>query len=208
MAGLVAGLGGCPAGTNPGAPDGGADGNTGTGLTFSWQSVPTIPGDVGGGASIDEAQLIVRNLRAIGDSAPGDERTTTPMATLLWNGQTTPAAINYPLAPPGLYSHVELRADGGLFDALVIHGHAVQGGTTYPFELEVDGPISMSLPLSLELPAGGSASARIDIDLGAVVDTIDWETATIDDGKLRYEASSSSTAAAALKAGVTVSAPQ
>jgi hypothetical protein len=206
---VLGGLAACPGASNPGGPDAQPDGSTGSGLTITWRAVPEIPGDAGNGVTIDEGVLIIRDLRAIGDSAPGDHRTQTEMVQLTWTAEKTPAPVNYPLAPPGLYSHLELRADGGLFDALVIRGHAHQGGTLYPFEMEIDGPSSASIPINVELPAGGSASVQVAVDLGAVARAIDWETAPLQDGLLHYEEPTSGPAAAALAAAFSVStAPQ
>lgn len=205
LAAGLAGLGACPATPTPGDPDARIDG--GSGLTFTWQAVPAVPGDVGSDMSIDDAVLLVRDIRAIGDSAPGDDRTTTAMAQLAWDATRQPAPLTYPLAPAGLYSHLELRADGGLFDALKVHGHARQGGVIYPFELEVDGPLSISVPLGVELPVGGSASVRIDVEFGEVVRAVDWEHASLEDGKLHYEEPSSGPAATALKLALKANGP-
>jgi len=178
-------VGGCTSGVAPASPDAAPAAG---GLTFAWRAVPAIPGDLGGDVVVDEAGLVLRDLRVFGDAATGDARTNVAMATLIWDGLGQPATIGFPVAPPGLYSALEMRADGGIDDSLTIHGHARQAGVVVPFELEVDGAIAIAVPLELELEVGRGAAVRIDVDLGAVVGAVDWAQVPVDAaGVLRHE---------------------
>lgn len=192
-------LAGCPGTPTTGDPDAGVDSQTGQGLALTWQAIPAIPGDAGSNVSVSDVSILVRDLRAIGDSAPGDERTSTGALELAWSSSRSPAAIRYPEAPAGIYSHLDLRADGGLFDAVRLHGTARHAGVDYPFELELDGPISVSMPLSLELPPNAGAAIRIDVDLGSVARAVDWDAAVVEEGKLHVEENTSGAAVSAFK---------
>ncbi|MCE9574286.1 MAG: hypothetical protein K8W52_14155 [Deltaproteobacteria bacterium] len=189
-------VGACTGAAPPGAPDAAAAAG---GLTFAWRAVPAIPGDLGGDVVVDAAGLVLRDLRVFGDAATGDARTNVAMVTLIWDGLGQPATVGFPVAPPGLYSALEMRADGGIDDSLTIHGHARQGDVVYPFELEVDGAVAIAVPLELELDVGRGAAVRVDVDLGAVVGTVDWAQVPVDAaGVLRHEEIDAGPASAAL----------
>lgn len=98
--------GGPRADASPGDADAPVGG--GGGLTFEFRTAPVLP-TVTADLSVDEIRLELRDVRAIGDSAPGDSRTSRSRLTLEWKLEAEPAPLVFDLAPPGIYSNFEAR---------------------------------------------------------------------------------------------------
>ena len=98
--------GGPRADASPGDADAPVGG--GGGLTFEFRTAPELPA-VTADLSVDEVRLELRDVRAIGDSAPGDSRTSRSRLTLEWKPGEDPSPLVFDLAPPGIYSNFEAR---------------------------------------------------------------------------------------------------
>jgi len=178
-------LAGCP-GEAPGddqpPPDGGEvpDGGAG-GLVFTWHTTPAIPSTGADGIRIDEVQLQLRDVRAIGDAAPGDGRTSRASLTLEWDGSHAPDPLRFDQAPPGLYSTLALRVEGGY----EIRGGVLRDGTWTPCKIEDDAAGPVSVPLdALSLEVGHTVTLPIQIDLAAVMNAVRWADVPVDDDEL------------------------
>jgi hypothetical protein len=189
-----------------GPPDAGADGDGATtgGLTFKFSTSPTLP-NVTDGLTVTEIRLSLHDVRAIGDAAPGDNRTYLPELDLEWRTDNTgPQVVSFPMAPPGIYSALDAHfgggggsghrlvaggpgGGGGTYD---IRGTVVVNGQTYPFEVEDDyamEPISVTL-YGVQVDPHQMTIARIGLDLGSLAD-IDWTQVPFRDGELRLDES-------------------
>jgi len=183
-------------------PDGGErDGPTAGGLLIHLVARPALP-SVSTTVSVSECKLWLRDVRAIGDAAPGDDRTSLAEAQLDFRSDRNPGDIEFPLAPPGLYSELDARlgqngGQGG--NGYEIHGTVQIGPES--FELEVDdeqawGTISIDLGT---LRVDGPTVTTIALDL-SFLGAIDWASLPRDGDKIRLD--SSSAAAAQFRAGV------
>ncbi len=196
--------GGCPSDNGPGdQPDAGRiDGDGGiinpgsAGLEFRFESIPSsFPGEPVGefSAEIEEVKIILSNVRALGDGADGDERTTLDRLELSWppdddddDGGESGYTVTFRNAPAGIYS--ELKAQVVEYE---ISGRVEVDDDDEEFEIEDEPLGSLSLVISLgsiDLPANESQEVAIEVDLERVVSTLPWDTVEPDDdGSLSIE---------------------
>lgn len=206
---LAASLTACTGGL-PVAPDGGrADGSgperdgsvePGTrGLTLRFVADPALPLTVDDGArtiAVDQVELGLEDLRVIGDSAPGDERTRISSQVLRWpddgSDDSGDVTVEYADAPPGIYS---------LFRASVVQFEiegAVHGGgdgeepVDYDFEIErhSGAPLALEIDLgSATLEPGGIIDLTVHFDARPAIAAVPWaERSPDDDGELTIDA--------------------
>lgn len=195
-AALVAALGlgsGCPQdppGDQPDAAsrDGGDDDDGGgsAGLTFEFRTDPNLPADVGGDVRVESLRIELVNVQAIGDSAPGDERTTRAELQLEWDEEDEPAPLVFPDAPPGLYSQFKARAGGDGWSTYRVEGDLWLDGTEYDFRVEDREPVMVIVPLQgVDLRPGDTRVVTIGIRSDFIT-SIDWDLVTPDlEGVLR-----------------------
>ena len=138
---------------------------------------------------IELARIHTSKIRILGDSAPGDMRTTrtddTPArcCNFIWQESLGAVPQLFPSAPPGVYSELDLDLGGEL--ALVVTGRASRGGTLFPFEVRSDADIPVNIPVNIELIAREFATAKIEVDVAAFIKDVDWDTVSpTPDGRL------------------------
>lgn len=186
--------GGCPSDTGtPSEVDGGVigdddGGSTGSaGIEFRLKSKPSsFPGDAGGPfeVKIESVVFNLRDIRAIGDSASGDERTSLPSLSLEWprsDDDEDEYRFDFPSAPSGTYW--ELLAQVMDYE---IEGTVKIDDARVPFEIEDELPSSLSLSVDLAdlpLPVGSSEEVEIEVQLDRLVRDIAWDSVPEDDGK-------------------------
>jgi hypothetical protein len=181
--------------SNPPPADAGVDAATPpthTGLRFQWDTLP--PPVSGGGIEFEltEIHLALRDVRVIGDSAPGDSRTSIAKVELDWNDDHSPQAIEFPMAPPGLYSRFEFRVDE---NGIIEEGYWIRGKVTLPdeedeidFEITDTLPVPISLPLgNLELAVGGGETVKVSLNMGLVLASLDWQNLDVNGGKIKLD---------------------
>lgn len=138
---------------------------------------------------ITQVLIGIMTMRAIGDAAPGDVRTTrTNLRDFVWNETDTPNPELFSLAPPGVYSTIELRvADSTVSSAaMIIGGRATRGGNLLPFEIQsTTADITIPISVNTILTPRQLATTTIAIDFAALIADIDWETVPVTpDGRL------------------------
>lgn len=180
-------LGGCPGEST--SHDGGVeDGeNSDDGLTILIDVDQELPATTSGGTiQVDSITIATSTIRALGDSAPGDESTTREGVDLVWTDSEGPESFRFERAPAGRYSSVKIhvvKADAD--EALRVRGAVDVSGTMTPFEIEselID--LTASIAVDEMLAAGGAAEIRIVLTVATLVDAIDWSNATDDGGTL------------------------
>lgn len=182
MAGLaVLLLAGCPAGGDDADTDGGVDA---TRLTITWSAMPTVPGPVATGLTVQELHITYSSVRLIGDAAPGDARTSQGDTEIEWDASRAPSPIEFPQAPPGRYERLELGVGGGN-ETFAIHGTIVVDGTPTRFEIEDEWPNPVTIePLGVDLPAGASKTIPLVIELAPVLDLVPFADLPLVNGEL------------------------
>jgi hypothetical protein len=140
---------------------------------------------------IERVVLGVTMLRAIGDAAPGDVRTTRTddkLSAFEWKDGQNPVPHLFPEAPPGMYSKVELRiADSIHADAAVdISGRVPRGGNVVPFQIKtLVAAVPISIDVNVVLPPRGTETVTIEVDVADLIEDIDWGTVPLTgDGRL------------------------
>jgi hypothetical protein len=179
--------GGIDATSAPDAGPGGGDGPVAGGLTFEYLTAPALP-DVGAGIVVEEIRIVLADVRAIGDSAPGDGRTSLPALSLEWRPGDEPPRLSFTLAPPGIYSSLQARLGGAHEEGFEIKGRVrLAGGETRSFEIENDdSTASIRVDLMGLVVAGGPRTAVIAVSL-AFLGAVPWDEIEMDDGELRIE---------------------
>jgi hypothetical protein len=162
-------------------PDGGdddPDGRSG-GLVFRW-TAPDIDRALGQ-VTVESLELRLRDLRVVGDAAPGDARTYLAQQELELNGSDR--ETRFEDAPPGRYSSLEFAIARPTDEdsAWALYGTVVLGDET--FDLEVFDPVTspISLRVDLDLTDGRTRIVTIEVDVGAVALAIPWSTVVPDD---------------------------
>jgi hypothetical protein len=148
--------------------------------------VPQMPAP---NIEIERLVLGMTSIRAIGDAAPGDVRTTrTDLDAFEWADNFVPIPYLFPMAPPGLYSMVELHiAKCGECDAaIIISGHTARGGERVFFEVRSSqADASIGIKVNTELSPRTIATTTIAVDVAALVADVDWNAVPLTaDGKL------------------------
>jgi hypothetical protein len=139
--------------------------------------------------TLDEARIWLRDVRAIGDSAPGDSRTSLDEAELDARSDREPAPIAFALAPPGIYSRLDMRlgqTDGDGSQGYELRGHVTIDSST--FELEVtDRGATDAISVALGgLVVDNASDVTIAIDL-SFLGGIDWASAPRDGQKITLD---------------------
>ena len=132
--------------------------------------------------TVTEAEFTIVDLRLIGDSAAGDERTSKDVVDLQWE-TTDVVEVGYEDAPAGLYSLVR-----GTVVAFSIEGDVVVNGESAEYDAEKNGvalPIEFELPLNLE--AGGAETVTVLVDTQNITDEIPFEGLEVDNGEINID---------------------
>jgi hypothetical protein len=179
---------GCPGEEPPGTTidasmvDAGRLGDGGTpgsgGLVFDFEPHHEFPDDVGSNVVVDGMEIHATDLRAFGDSAPGDARTTAASLDMAYAAGLPAPRLTYPMAPPGLYSRLDLTVAS-------YHMTGTARGSdnnTHPFDILDTAPLSVSVALvAVELVAGTTLTVPVDVRPD-FVSSIDWSSVTPDAG--------------------------
>ncbi len=194
-------LGGClsaPPGVDidaghPGDGDASIDADVppgGAALVFKWLAKPAPQAGVGANMVIKEIRLPLRDVRAVGDAAPGDIRTSVATLDLRWDDGHAPQVLTFPLAPPGLYSRFEFRVQSVDGKGYELKGEVTVAGheDTLKFDIHDNQMLPVSLPLSeLELKVGEVENIEVSLNVAAVLAVIDWQSMQDDDGSYEID---------------------
>jgi hypothetical protein len=161
-------------GDDDAAPDGAAPG--GSGLVFRFVA-PDL-GETIDDLTVSGIHLSVRDVRALGDAAPGDDRTTLDRGTIELPGDGA-AEIRFDDAPPGRYSSFELEIDRSQDgeSSWRMDGTVRVDGEDQDFVIDDEAAAPISLPLAnLNLGAAEVATITIEIDVIGLASVVDWES--------------------------------
>lgn len=122
---------------------------------------------------IEVVKIHATQLRVIGDSAPGDMRTTRTDKDFLWRDLQGSVPQKFDKAPPGVYSEVELQLGGE--DAVLVTGRAARAGNLFPFEIRSKASIPVNIAVNTELVAREFATSTIEVDVAAFIEDVNWD---------------------------------
>jgi len=208
--------GGCHIGNDappvdaPGAGDDGGGSGGRTGLIVQWNSRPsTIPSGPASNATIDRVVIRQDDLRVVGDAGSLE----LDRDRLEWSRGIAPTALPVTGALPGLYSRLLFELDGseGAMEeyAYEITGTVKIGNAFQPFTIRDTADLSLSLELSVTLPAGGSAVIPVRIEIDKVVGVVSFSQVPKQDGRYLLDESSPqiSNVRAAVRAAFSINGP-
>ena len=161
------------------------------GLEVTFHSEPEVPDSVGGDydAYVDTARFHLRNFRAIGDAAPGDDRTRVDDLTLTWSDGVEPQPVVFPDAPAGFYSQVSAE----ILDYRIT-GTAKVNDVVYPFEISDTPPTPISTMQRLDgvtVVATKRSTIKVEVEFKEAVAEFDWSSiAPNGDGVIIVDANS------------------
>lgn len=204
IAALVVAAAGCSVGDNP-LPDGGDKG-----LSIQWISRPgVIPSEPSSDMTIDHVVFHQDDLRVVGDAGPID----LDRDELEWSRGITPTALPVMGALPGLYSRLLFELDGSdgseVSYAYEITGTVKVNDTFQPFTIRDTSGLGISLEFSIMLPAGGSATIPVRIELDKIVGVVNFSQVSKQDGRYLVDNASSqiSSVRAAVRAAFGITGP-
>ncbi len=153
------------------------------GLLIGWRA-PGID-QAQDGLTVTQIDLNLRDLRVVGDAAPGDETYRGSQSVKLDGGDEP--FTRFDRAPPGMYSAFEFTiargADGEA--SWEMRGKVELDGEDVDWELEDEDDAAIELALGgLDLAAGELRTITVDVDVVAILGEIDWENVPRDDGKI------------------------
>jgi hypothetical protein len=120
-------------------------------------------------------------VRAIGDAAPGDVRTTRSGYKFDFRDNLMPVPITFVEAPTGLYSMLELRVarvtspPAQASDACNIQGRVIRAGDSVPFEIKnTTADTAIAIAINTDLAPRELDTASIEVDVAALIADVDW----------------------------------
>lgn len=170
-------------------PDGGTgtpDANPGTApLSFELTTSPAVPSTIGA-VQIDELRVWLRDVRAIGDSAPGDDRTSVAELELDWRAGREPTTLRFPEAPPGVYARLDARLGRSSGNAWELRGRVTRTDGVFELELEGEDLVALSVPLDALVLGATPRVATIELALDFLA-AVDWQSLPTDGDRIRLE---------------------
>ena len=158
------------------------------GIRLLFDSDPDIPGEGGGewSVQIGSVDFQLQDVRVDGDAvSPGDPQPTVSSVRLRWQDEEDKEPVDYPGAPPGLYSLVLARVQ-----SYELEGTVVVGGETEEFDIEDDGGFDIAISLGsggVQVIAGERKDIDIVVHLGALVNAVNWDNVEEEDGALTVD---------------------
>jgi hypothetical protein len=149
----------------------------GLGVSLSWNASPALPGPVTDKVTVTDATFELERLQLVSD-AGADGRTTRSRYQLVWNAAMTPPRESFPDAPVAVYQRisVDLRPDILPPSAYQIQGVWRDEDELKPFRVADPAMLDIPIDCSVSLPAGGSVSIAVKVDLRDALNSIDFRT--------------------------------
>jgi hypothetical protein len=180
---------GCETGDTAPPP---VDGPGGGGLILQWSSRPTvIPSEPSSNITIERAIFRQDSLRVVGDAGPFDlER-----EKLEWSRGIVPTALPVTGALPGLYSRLLFELEGDDDDGEEEYAYEITGtvkvsDTFRPFTIRDTSDADLMLEFSITLPAGAGATIPVRVEIDKIVEAVDFQSVSMEDGRYLVEKSS------------------
>jgi hypothetical protein len=173
--------------SSTGMPDS-PQGSGASGLHVAFAAQPVIPGNVTDAVTLDSAYFNFDNLSVIGDSGPGDNRTSAHGLNIHFEQGWMPYPEDFPDAPSGVYSKLSFEIDGHVVNASYrLKGKVNINGTLMPYQIEDRAPLSLSLDCGLTLQPGGNETITLLIKFQDALSSVDFASLPMDDGALTLE---------------------
>lgn len=146
------------------------------GMSLSWTARPALPGPISDKVTVTEAAFEVEHLQLVSD-AGADDRTTRYRYQLVWNTSKTPGDESFPDAPVANYQRISLDLRP---DIIPPFSYQIQGvwrdeeNEMKSFRIMDTMTVDIPIDCSVILPAGGSVSVAVRLDLRDALNSIDF----------------------------------
>ena len=150
----------------------------GLGISVTWRADPAVPGPMTDAVTVTDVVFQLDFLELLSDFG-ADGRTTHSRFQLHWADGVVPAPDVFPDAPVARYQQISISLRSGPAQpAYQIQGmwQDQDAGKTRPFRIVDATPLDIPISCDANLPAGGSTSVAIRLDLKDVLESIDFKT--------------------------------
>lgn len=154
------------------------------GLTVTWRARPGLPGMISQKITVTEAVFQVEHLQLVSDAS--SDHTTHSRLQLAWDSDRSPSDEVFEDAPGAHYQQIllDMRSDvrPPFSYTYQIQGTWQDDGESGQFRIA--DPMTLDVPIACDvvLPANGSVTVAIRLDLRDALDDIDFKSLPMDDG--------------------------
>lgn len=177
-----------------------------SGVELGFSLMPGVGMEVaqqGATITLEKFELKLLDLRLIGDSATGDERTSKAVVELKWeDDDPLVETVGYPEAPPGRYSLVRAGVSVMKIRAEIEPSE----GEEYELKVDYEGDTnSIDFALAYDLHPGEPLLTEVVLDMSHLFEAIDLDALEVVDGVVTIDKDSAEVALvlAALGDGIT-----
>lgn len=156
------------------------------GLTVTWRAKPSLPGMVTDKIFVTDAVFQLAHLQLLSDAS--SDHTTHDQLQLEWGDLDGPPDEKFPDAPVGNYQQIllDLRSD---FRPPFSFAYRIQGvwqddDNSRPFQIVDPTVLDVSVMCDVMLPASGSVTVAIRLDLSHALERVDFKSLAPKDGVL------------------------
>jgi hypothetical protein len=155
------------------------------GMTVTWNARPALPGMISDKVTVTDAVFQLEHLQLVSD-AGADARTTHARLQLEWDGLGGPDADVFPDAPVARYQQIllDMRSDVHPPYAYQILGFWQDDDDVRPFRIADPLVLDVPVPCDVTLPADGSVSVAVRINLRQALNGIDFKNLQSENGVL------------------------
>ncbi len=154
------------------------------GLTVTWNARPSVPGMITDKITVTDAVFQLEHLQLVSDAGG----TTHTRLQLSWSGQGAPPDEEFPDAPTARYQQIllDMRSDvrPPFSYAYQIEGMWQDDGNARPFRIADPTILEVPIACDVTLPANGSVTVGVRLDLRGALGAIDFQSLGMKDGVL------------------------
>jgi hypothetical protein len=155
------------------------------GLTVTWAAQPGVPGMITDKVTVTDVAFQLQHIQLVSD-ASSDQTTLGPLE-LEWGAGGPPPAEVFPDAPVAHYQQIllDMRSDRPPFSyAYQIQGVWQDDSDSRPFQIIDPTVLEVSVACDVMLPANGSVTVEVQLDLRNALNGIDFKSLPTDHGML------------------------
>lgn len=155
------------------------------GLTVTWRAQPSVPGMITDKITVTDVVFQLQHLQLVSDASSA--QTTQGPLELEWGSGEAPSDAMFPDAPVAHYQQIllDMRSDRPPFSyAYQIQGMWQDDGDSRPFQIVDLTILEVPVACDVMLPASGSVTVAVQLDLRNALNGIDFKSLPTDHGML------------------------
>lgn len=154
------------------------------GLTVTWNARPSVPGMITDKITVTDAVFQLEHLQLVSDAGG----TTHTRLQLEWGADGSPPDEEFPEAAVAHYQQIllDMRPDARppFSYAYQIQGMWQDESSIRPFQIADPTILEVPIPCDVMLPANGSVTVAVRLDLRDALSGIDFQSLPMDHGML------------------------